>query len=185
MLSKTRILKEFLRLLFKNGNRNFKKGEKTMKKIILAVLFGFALTVLTNWVSSMEMKKEVKAKEEKIIEKKAEQASIKKWDQYTGDWYGQNDASIHITIQKDNQKLDPLYKITIFQNENQTYTFSLQMNSDGTGEIANDKGTFHLEFTHFYDNSSKQLKPSIEIYRVNDSTDNATEKNFFIRAFRK
>jgi hypothetical protein len=156
-----------------------------MKKIIIAVLFGFAFTVLTNWVSSIEIKKEAKAKEEKIIEKKAERASIQKWDTYIGDWYGQNDSSIHITIKKENQKMETLYKVSIFQNENQTYSFSLQTSSDGIGEVTNDKGTFHLELTHFYDNSSKQLKPSVEIYRVNNSTENASEKNFFIRAFRK
>jgi hypothetical protein len=151
-----------------------------MKKIILAVLFGMALTVLTNWISSREIKKETQAKEEKVIEKKAEQSISKKWDSYSGDWFSQNDRSIRISLVTQDQKQEP-FKVIIYQNDNPTYTFVPQMNSNGSGEATNEKGiTFHLELTHFYEKSSKQLKPSIEIYTNN----NGAEKNFFIRAFR-
>jgi ribosomal protein L21E len=158
------------------------------KKIIFAVFLGLIFMAGASWLSSEKMKHD-DAKKEKAVKVEAAATATKvdkekNFNTYVGTWIGQDDNSIHITIANGDKK--NAYTITIAQKGKDTKVISLPIKEDGTGIMVDDKKIeYHVEFTKFYEKSSKSFKPSIEIYTISEGSDNASEQDTFIRAFKQ
>jgi hypothetical protein len=159
-----------------------------MRKIFIAIFLGIIITFLTNWLSSEKMNHD-EGKKEKSVEtvSKVTDKSVSKFENYIGTWIGQDDNSYQISVAKTSgHENEDFYTLTVSQQGKETQEISLPIHSEGVGAVKNEKGVeYNVEFTKFYDNGSDNLKPTIEISIYSDGSENASESNIFIRAFKK
>jgi hypothetical protein len=159
-----------------------------MRKIFIAIFLGIIITFLTNWLASEKMNND-EGKKEKTVEtvSKVTDKNVSKFENYIGTWIGQDDSSYQISVAKTSgHENEDFYTLTISQQGKETQEISLPIHSEGVGAVKNEKGVeYSVEFTKFYDNGSDNLKPTIEISIYSDGSENASESNIFIRAFKK
>lgn len=159
-----------------------------MRKIFIAIFLGIIITFLTSWLASEKINHD-EGKKEKTVEtaSKVSDKNLSKFENYIGIWIGQDDSSYQISVAKTSgHENEDFYTLTISQQGKETQEISLPIHSEGVGAVKNEKGVeYNVEFTKFYNNGSKNLKPTIEISIYSDGSDNASESNIFIRAFKK
>jgi hypothetical protein len=161
-----------------------------MRKILIAVFLGIIVTFLTSWLASEKLNHENKAIKKEKTEQTASTVTnknVSKFEKYMGTWIGQDDNSYQISVAKTaGHENEDFYTLTITQQGKESQVISLPIHSDGLGAVKSDKGVeYNIEFTNFYDNSSENLKPTIEISIYSDGSENASESNLFIRAFKQ
>jgi hypothetical protein len=171
-------------------NNILKKGGCAMRKILIAVFLGIIVTLLTSWLASEKLNHEKEAVKKEKTEETVSTVTNKnesKFEKYMGTWIGQDDSSYQISVAKTaGHENEDFYTLTISKQGKEAQVISLPIHSDGLGVVKSDKGVeYNVEFTKFYDNGSENLKPTIEISIYSDGSENASESNLFIRAFKQ
>jgi hypothetical protein len=156
-----------------------------LRKLFITIFIGIIITFAASWISSEKIKHDEATTKEKKVETVSKEIHIKTFDKYVGTWVGQDNNALHITVAQDTEK-ESYFTLTIAQQGTDTHVISLPIKEDGTGVFVDDKGVeYHVEFTKFYVNNGTKLDPAIEIYTYSDNSENASEQNQFIRAFKE